>query len=168
MRKSLLALLSVTILTHFAGPALCDATDRAKGGNAVMPGADDVVKSMMERYTRAVNANDSAAYSKLFAADAIRVPPGSDPEYGPAQIAKSEQSDYDQARWSIKMTLIDALGLNEQWVYGLVPRRCLSLVLRGRKEGGKTRHEGLSPAKAAEWRLADKTVHLEPQALAFS
>jgi uncharacterized protein (TIGR02246 family) len=120
MRKSLLALLSVTILTHFAGPALCDATDRAKGGNAVMPGADDVVKSMMERYTRAVNANDSAAYSKLFAADAIRVPPGSDPEYGPAQIAKSEQSDYDQARWSIKMTLIDALGLNEQWVYGLV------------------------------------------------
>ena len=46
-----------------------------------MSHAEEVVRSMCERYASAVNANDSMAYSKLFTQDAVRIPPGSDPEY---------------------------------------------------------------------------------------
>lgn len=74
---------------------------------------------MCESYASAVNANDSRAYSKLFAANAVRIPPGSEPEYGPDEIAKGEQADYDIATWSIKSTPIDALQINEDWVYGI-------------------------------------------------
>jgi uncharacterized protein (TIGR02246 family) len=84
-----------------------------------MSHADEVVKSMCERYASAVNANDSVAYSKLFAADAIRMPPGSEPEYGPDQIREGEQADYDVAKWSIRSTPIDALQIAEDWVYGI-------------------------------------------------
>lgn len=84
-----------------------------------MPHADEVVKSMCERYTSAVNANDSVAYSKLFAQDAIRIPPGSEPEYGPDQIRQGEQADYDVAKWSIRSTPIDALQITEDWIYGI-------------------------------------------------
>jgi ketosteroid isomerase-like protein len=55
--------------------------------------ANEVLKAMCEKYQAAVNANDSAAYRKLFAADAIGIPPGSEPERGPDEIAKSEQKD---------------------------------------------------------------------------
>jgi uncharacterized protein (TIGR02246 family) len=81
--------------------------------------ADEVVKSMCHSYANAVNANDSLAYSKLFAADAIRIPPGSEPEYGPDQIRQGEQADYDVAKWSIRSTPIDALQITEQWIYGI-------------------------------------------------
>jgi uncharacterized protein (TIGR02246 family) len=84
-----------------------------------MSHADEVVKSMCERYASAVNANDSVAYSKLFAADAIRMPPGSEPEYGPDQIRRGEQADYDVAKWSIRSTPVDALQIAEDWVYGI-------------------------------------------------
>ncbi len=40
--------------------------------------ANEVLKTMCEKYQAAVSANDSIAYGKLFAADAIRIPPGSD------------------------------------------------------------------------------------------
>ncbi len=81
--------------------------------------ADEVVESMCQSYASAVNANDSLAYSKLFAADAIRIPPGSEPEYGPDQIRQGEQADYDVAKWSIRSTPIDALQITEQWIYGI-------------------------------------------------
>jgi uncharacterized protein (TIGR02246 family) len=84
-----------------------------------MASADDVVAAMCERYASAVNANDAAAYAKLFTADAIRIPPGSEPEYGPEQIRQCEQADYDQATWSIRSGPLDALHLTDDWIYGI-------------------------------------------------
>ena len=84
-----------------------------------MSPADEVVRSMCERYASAVNASDSVAYSKLFTQDAIRIPPGSEPEYGPDQIREGEQADYDVAKWSIRSTPIDALQIAEDWIYGI-------------------------------------------------
>ncbi|MEO3431193.1 SgcJ/EcaC family oxidoreductase [Pelagibius sp. CAU 1746] len=79
----------------------------------------EVVKSMCARYQTAVSANDSTAYGKLFAEDAIRVPPGSEPEHGPEAIAQSEQKDYDVAKWSIQSKPLDALHINDDWVFGI-------------------------------------------------
>ena len=84
-----------------------------------MSHADNVVKSMCERYASAVNANDSVAYSKLFSQDAIRIPPRSEPEYGPDQIRQGEQADYDVGKWNIRSTPIDALQITEDWIYGI-------------------------------------------------
>ena len=81
--------------------------------------ANEILKEMCQKYQAAVNANDSQAYRKLFAADAIRVPPGSEPEYGPDEISKSEQKDYDVAKWTIQSTPLDALRIDERWIYGI-------------------------------------------------
>ena len=40
--------------------------------------ANEVFQEMCQKYEAAVNANDSKAYSQLFAPDAIRIPPGSE------------------------------------------------------------------------------------------
>lgn len=81
--------------------------------------ANEVLKAICEKYSAAVSANDSVAYGKLFATDAIRIPPGSDPERGPEEILKSEQKDYDVAKWTCQSTPIDALRINDEWVYGI-------------------------------------------------
>jgi uncharacterized protein (TIGR02246 family) len=78
-----------------------------------------VVETMCERYQAAVSANDSAAYGKLFFVDAIRVPPGAEPEHGPREIAQSEQNDYDLATWTVKSKVLDALRIDDDWVYGI-------------------------------------------------
>jgi uncharacterized protein (TIGR02246 family) len=84
-----------------------------------MSHADDIVAAMCQRYASAVNANDSVAYSKLFASNAIRMPPGSEPERGPDQIRTGEQADYDVATWKIVSTPLDALQIGDDWVYGI-------------------------------------------------
>ena len=81
--------------------------------------AMEVIETMCERYQTAVSNNDSHAYWKLFAEDAIRVPPGSEPEHGPDQISQSEQRDYDVAKWSVWSRALDALRIDDNWVYGL-------------------------------------------------
>ncbi len=81
--------------------------------------ANEVVKEMCAKYQAAVSANDSAAYRKLFATDAIRIPPGSEPECGPDEIAASEQRDYDVAQWRIRSKPIDALRIDDNWIYGI-------------------------------------------------
>ncbi|OKH35854.1 DUF4440 domain-containing protein [[Phormidium ambiguum] IAM M-71] len=81
--------------------------------------ANEVLKAMCQKYQAAVSANDSVAYKKLFAADAIRIPPGSEPEHGPDEISQNEQKDYNVAKWSIQSTPIDALLIDEQWMYGI-------------------------------------------------
>jgi ketosteroid isomerase-like protein len=81
--------------------------------------ANEVLKTMCEKYQAAVNANDSKAYRKLFAADAIRIPPGAELEHGPDEISKSEQKDYDIAKWTVQLTPLDALRIDDQWVYGI-------------------------------------------------
>ncbi len=81
--------------------------------------ANEVLKIMCEKYSAAVSANDSVAYGNLFAADSIRVPPGSEPEYGPDMISKSEQKDYDVAKWTCQSTPLDAFRIDDRWVYGI-------------------------------------------------
>lgn len=81
--------------------------------------ANDVFKQMCERYQAAVSANDSAAYRQLFATDAIRIPPRAKPEYGPEEISKSEQKDYDVAKWTVQLTPLDVLVISDQWMYGI-------------------------------------------------
>lgn len=81
--------------------------------------AQAVLKTICEKYQAAVSANDSVAYGKLFATDAIRIPPGSEPEHGSDEISKSEQKDYDAAKWKVQLTPLDALRLNDRWVYGV-------------------------------------------------
>ena len=81
--------------------------------------AMEVVETMCERYQTAVSANDSKAYQKLFASDAIRVPPGSEPEHGPDEIGQSEQKDYDIATWTVWSRALDALRIDDDWVYGV-------------------------------------------------
>ncbi|WP_215611118.1 Cif family virulence factor [Leptothoe spongobia] len=73
-----------------------------------MVDANEVLKTMCEKYQAAVSANDSIAYGKLFATDAIRIPPRSEPEHGPDEISKNEQKDYDVAKWRVKLTPLDA------------------------------------------------------------
>jgi|TARA_B100002003_G_scaffold248306_1_gene281797 uncharacterized protein (TIGR02246 family) len=79
----------------------------------------EIIETLCQRYQAAVSANDSAAYGRLFAADAIRVPPGGEPEHGPEAIAESEQNDYDVARWSVRSRPLDAMLIDEGWVYGV-------------------------------------------------
>lgn len=81
--------------------------------------AYEIVKSMCEAYASAVNASDSDAYGKLFAPDAIRIPPGSELEHGPAEIAKGEQAGYDEGRLSIRSTPTDVLEIGDRWIYAL-------------------------------------------------
>ncbi len=95
-------------------------TDTLGAGAApVMTDAMEVVRSMCIAYASAVNASDSLAYSKLFTTDAIRMPPGSEPEYGRDQIRQGEQADYDAARLSIRSTPVDAIQASDQWLYGI-------------------------------------------------
>ncbi len=79
----------------------------------------EVVETMCDRYQTAVSDNDSGAYRELFAEDAIRVPPGSEPEHGPDEIAQSEQRDYDVAKWTVQSRPLDALRIDDVWVYGV-------------------------------------------------
>ncbi len=81
--------------------------------------ANEVLKAVCKKYQAAVSANDSVAYGKLFAADAIRIPPGLEPEHGPEEILKSEQKDYDVAKWTCQSTPLDALRIDSEWIYGI-------------------------------------------------
>lgn len=81
--------------------------------------ANEVFQKMCEKYQAAVSANDSTAYRQLYAADAIRIPPKAQPEHGPDEIAASEQKDYDVAKWTVHLTPLDVLVINDQWVYGI-------------------------------------------------
>jgi uncharacterized protein (TIGR02246 family) len=84
-----------------------------------MSQADDVLKSMSDAYAAAVNAGDSATYARLFAFDAIRMPPGAELEYGREEIRIAEQADYDEAAWNVSFTPRDALAISDDWVYGI-------------------------------------------------
>ena len=81
--------------------------------------ANKILQELCDKYSAAVSANDSTAYRKLFAKDAIRIPPGSKPEHGVDEIIKSEQKDYDVAKWTVKLTPVDALSIDEEWICGI-------------------------------------------------
>jgi ketosteroid isomerase-like protein len=84
-----------------------------------MSTADDVLKAMCQSYSSAVNASDSMTYAQLFTQDAIRMPPGVNPEYGPEQIQQGEQADYNVAKWNVQFTPREDLPITEDWMYGI-------------------------------------------------
>jgi ketosteroid isomerase-like protein len=84
-----------------------------------MPTADEVVNAMCQSYASAVNASDAMTYATLCTHDAIRMPPGAYPEYGPEQIRQGEQADYDVAKWHVQFTPRDALAIAADWTYGI-------------------------------------------------
>ena len=88
-------------------------------GRNLLSEADEVLNAMSDAYANAVNAGDSAKYARLFATDAIRLPPGADLERGAEEIRRSEQADYDQAAWSVKFSPRDALAITADWVYAI-------------------------------------------------
>ena len=129
-------------------------------GSAV---ADEVVDSMCQAYASAVNANDSAAYSKLFTADAIRMPPGSEPEYGPDQIRRGEQADYDLAGWSIRSRVVDALQIADRWIYGIAH---VDATTTAHADGAKTSIRAtktwlLQKQDSGEWLIARQMWNLQ-------
>lgn len=67
----------------------------------------------------AVSSSDSEAYSLLFEPDAIRMPPGAEPEYGRDAIRTGEQGDYDVADWMIRSSRREALQLTDDWIYAI-------------------------------------------------
>lgn len=79
----------------------------------------EAFETLCREYASNVNAGDSGAYVKLFARDAIRMPPGSNPEYGPEEIQRGEQADYNEARWDVRITPRDTLPVGEDYVYGI-------------------------------------------------
>lgn len=79
----------------------------------------EIVAEIGQRYQTAVSANDSAAYGKLFSPDSVRLPPGGKPEHGPEEIARSEQRDYDVAKWTIQVRPVHALLIDDDWIYGI-------------------------------------------------
>lgn len=128
-----------------------------------MSNADEIVRSMCERYASAVNANDSVAYSKLFAADAIRMPPGSDPEHGPEEIRQGEQADYDVARWSIRSAPLDALQIADDWIYGIAH---VDATTTAHSDGAKTDIKAtktwlLNRQPSGEWLIARQMWNLK-------
>ena len=128
-----------------------------------MSHADEVVKSMCERYASAVNASDSVAYSKLFAQDAIRIPPRSEPEYGPDQIRRGEQADYDVAKLSIRSTPIDALQITEDWIYGIAH---VDAATTAYADGAKSSFQAtktwlLQRQASGEWLIASQMWNLK-------
>jgi uncharacterized protein (TIGR02246 family) len=81
--------------------------------------AEEVVGTLCHSYATAVNAGDSAAYSKLFAPDAIRIPPGRKLEYGREEIRAGEQADYDVVKLDVRSTPGDVLQLSKDWIYAI-------------------------------------------------
>ena len=47
------------------------------------------------------------------------MPPGAELEHGRDVIAQSEQGDYNQATWTVQSKPLDALWINDDWVYGV-------------------------------------------------
>ena len=84
-----------------------------------MTNAMQVVEAICASYQSSVSANDSAAYARQFAADAVRLPPGGKPEHGPEEIARSEQRDYDVATGTITVRPVLAMQIDADWVYGI-------------------------------------------------
>jgi uncharacterized protein (TIGR02246 family) len=129
-----------------------------------IPHAGEVVRSMCERYASAVNANDSVGYSKLFTQEAMRILPGSEPEYGPDQIRQGEQADYNVAKWSIRSTPIDALRIAEDWIYGIarVDAAASTACADGTKTSFQVTKAWLLQRQASgEWLIARQMWNLE-------
>ena len=123
----------------------------------------EVVETMCERYETAVSNNDSGAYGALFAEDAIRVPPGNEPEHGPDEIARSEQEDYDVAKWTVQSRALDALRIDDNWVYGVADADVSTVALEdGEKKSFRvTKTWLLQKQPSGEWLIKRQMWNLK-------
>ncbi len=131
-----------------------------------MSGVEEVVESMCRAYASAVNASDSTAYSRLFTEDAIRMPPGADPERGRDQIRQGEQADYDAARLSIRSTPGDAIELAEQWIFAIAR---VDGTATAHADGAKSSFRAtktwlLQRQASGDWLIARQMWNLRPAA----
>ncbi len=139
-------------------------TDTVQTPTATPTYAEEVVKAVFVAYASAVNASDSLAYSKLFTEDAVRMPPGAEPEHGRDEIRAGEQADYDAVRLSIRSTPADAVQASDRWIYAIAD-----------VEGTATPHAGgsTSPFRATktwllqrqdsgEWLIARQMWNMKP------
>ena len=78
-----------------------------------------VVEAMCSSYSSAVNASDAETYSKLFADDAIWMPPGGQICNGPDEIRAAEGADYEETQLSVNFTAGDTLLISDHWIYGI-------------------------------------------------
>ncbi|MGV9868632.1 YybH family protein [Rhodococcus koreensis] len=81
--------------------------------------AETVLQDMWNRYEGAVNANDAELYGRLFTPEAIRMVPGYPLERGKDVIQKNEEDDYAVNHWNIAPTVLDALQIGDDWIYGV-------------------------------------------------
>ena len=130
-----------------------------------MANAYEVVKSMCDAYAGAVNASDSAAYGKLFTPDAIRIPPASELEHGPEEIAKGEQASYDWGRLTIRSTPMDVIEVGEQWIYALanVDGEAVAHADGARSSFRATKAWLLRRQPSGEWLLARHIWNVRPE-----
>lgn len=129
-----------------------------------MTSAYEVVRTMCDAYARAVNAGDSVAYGRLFTADAIRIPPGSELERGPEEIAKGEQASYDEYQLTITSTPVDVVELGDRWIYALADVDGLAVA---RADGSSSSFQAtkawlLHQLPSGEWRLARHMWNTRP------
>lgn len=129
-----------------------------------MANAYDVVKSMCDAYAAAVNAGDSAAYGRLFASDAIRIPPDSELEHGPEEIAKGEQASYDWGRLSIQSTPADVIQVGDEWIYALanVDGEAVAHADGSKSSFRATKAWLLQRQPSGEWLLARHMWNMRP------
>jgi ketosteroid isomerase-like protein len=109
-------------------------------------------------------ASASDSYATLFTADAIRIPLGSEPEYGPEQIRQSEQADYDQATWSIRSRPLDALHLTDDWIYGIADLAGTTVAHADgtRRTFNATKTWLLQRQPSGDWLIARQMWNLKP------
>ena len=130
-----------------------------------MDSAYEVVKSMCDAYARAVNASDSEAYGKLFTPDAIRIPPDSELEHGPEEIAKGEQTSYEWGRLSIRSTPVDVIELGEDAIYALaeVEGEAVAHADGSKSSFRATKAWLLHRQPSGEWLLARHMWNMRPE-----
>jgi uncharacterized protein (TIGR02246 family) len=101
-----------------------------------------VFAEFLGRYAAAVNANDADAYRALCTDDAIRVPASSVVERGPDEIAASEGSDYEEAKWSVELQPVDVIALGERYIFGLAHADASLEFYADRSRGSKDAMKG--------------------------
>lgn len=129
-----------------------------------MSEATKVAERMCEAYADAVNAGDSAAYARLFAPDAIRMPPGAEPERGREAIRAGEQATYDVVGLSVRSAPRDVLALGEDWIYAIADIEGHAV---SHEEGTKsffraTKTWLLRKAASGEWLIARQMWNMKP------
>lgn len=128
-----------------------------------MTDAMEVVELMCERYQSAVSENDSVAYGHLFWSDAIRVPPCSELEHGPTEIAQSEQKDYDVAKWTVRSRALDALKISDDCIFGLAEAavRTVSFESGAERSFKATKAWLLQRQEDGDWRIKRQMWNLK-------